>query len=165
MWLGIQWSALGREPADHYYRGMLNRPWLHDVVLLLLRLTLALVVGAQSYQIFLGHGVKESSRVLEKWGMANAFPFTVVLGIAFVLCAIGILLGFLTPLFAVIGAVAEAAYGYFLMTGGNYDLTTSSAQMTCLVVASLLALMVLGAGRVSTDAVLTTRSESAVAQY
>ena len=143
---------------------MLNRPWLHDLVLLLLRLTLALVVGAQSYQIFFGHGVKESSRVLEKWGMANAYPFTVVLGLALVLCAVGILLGFLTPLFAIIGAVAEAGYGYFLMTGGHYDLTTSSAQMTCLVVVSLLALMVLGAGRVSTDAVLNTRAEQAVTQ-
>ncbi|WQD12580.1 MAG: TQO small subunit DoxD [Lawsonella clevelandensis] len=113
--------------------------------------------------MFFGHGVKESSRVLEKWGMTNAYPFTVVLGLALVLCAVGILLGFLTR-FAIIGAVAEAGYGYFLMTGGHYDLTTSSAQMTCLVVVSLLALMVLGAGRVSTDAVLNTRAEQAVTQ-
>lgn len=137
---------------------MLNKPWLQDAALFLLRVMVGVILGFQGYRIFFVHSLDSSAHAFEVWGMPWAIGSTVILGVVLLVVALTVIAGVLTPMMALFGILAEAYYTYFLITGGNQPGSSSQIQMQALIITVLLAIIVFGAGRASVDAILHRRS-------
>lgn len=136
---------------------MLNKPWLQDVALLLLRIVVGIILGFQGYRIFFVHGLDSSAHAFEVWGMPWPLGSTVIIGVILLLVAITVVVGILTPMMAIFGMLAEIYYTFFLVTGASQPSFSSQVQMQLLIITVLLALMVFGAGKVSADSFLNRR--------
>ncbi|HHY07845.1 MAG TPA: DoxX family protein [Corynebacteriales bacterium] len=137
---------------------MLNKPWLQDAALLLLRIVSAVVLGFQGYRIFFVHGLDSSAHAFDVWGMPWALGSAVIIGVVLLLGAVTVGIGILTPLMAALALLTEVYYTFFLIVGGNQPGSSSQVQMQFLIIAVLLALIVFGAGRASADSFLNRRS-------
>lgn len=136
---------------------MLNKPWLQDMALLLLRIVVGTILGFQGYRIFFVHGLDSSAHAFEVWGMPWPLGSTVIIGVILLLVAITVVVGILTPMMAIFGMLVEIYYTFFLVTGASQPSFSSQVQMQLLIITVLLALMVFGAGKVSADSFLNRR--------
>lgn len=136
---------------------MLNKPWLQDAALLLLRIMVGIVLGFQGYRIFFVHGLDSSAHAFEVWGMPWSLGSAVIIGVLLLLVAITVVVGILTPMMSILGMLTEIYYTFFLMTGANQPFSSSGVQMQFLIITVLFALMIFGAGKVSADSFLNRR--------
>lgn len=130
---------------------------VRDVVLLLARLLLGVVVFAHGWQKFMLNGLEATTAGFERMGVplpAVAAPFTATIE---VVGGIAIILGALMPLAAALVVFVMAGAALIVHVPNGLFASDGGWELVGVIGAAAAILGVVGAGRYSLDAALTSR--------
>ncbi|MDO4908818.1 MAG: DoxX family protein [Corynebacterium sp.] len=133
----------------------MSHPAVRDAALLILRLAVGVVFVAHGWDILFHTGIIETAGQFSAVGVPDAKIAAYVACAVQLVCGLGVLLGFITALFAGCLAIFMGAAFYFVHLGHGIFVNQGGAEYVMVMFAALLAIVVFGPGRASVDGVLT----------
>lgn len=135
-------------------------PVLTDIALLVTRVLLGVVLIAHGWQKFDEYTIDGTAESFEGMGIPAPAVAAVFATFVELVGGIALVIGLLTPVFAALAALTFVGAFVFVHAGNGIFVDQGGSELVLALIAGLVVLIALGAGRISVDHLITRRSRT-----
>ncbi|MBI9113429.1 DoxX family protein [Sanguibacter suaedae] len=136
-------------------------PVLADIALLVTRVLLGVVLIAHGWQKFNEYTIDGTTESFDGMGIPAPAAAAVFATFVELVGGIALVIGLLTPVFAALATLNFIGAIVFVHAGNGIFVDQGGSELVLALIAGLVILIALGAGRISVDHLITRRSRTA----